>query len=97
MHVYCVLVDSIANDCFSRPYSPLSPASNPCSPDTPDRSHSATPGLEIPNMDLLTELKDLLKFEPDKMENCDSPPIDRSVNILTIILQLFVSIICTNL
>lgn len=66
----------------NRSYSPLSPGSNPCSPDTPDRSHSATPGLEIPTMDLLTEIKDLLQLHPDEMLSKDSPPIDRSVCIL---------------
>uniref|UniRef100_A0A1Y1LER2 UDENN domain-containing protein n=3 Tax=Photinus pyralis TaxID=7054 RepID=A0A1Y1LER2_PHOPY len=55
-----------------RAYSPLTPISQPLSPDTSDRSRSGTPGLDIPRIDLMTEMQDLLQLR------LDTPPVDRS-------------------
>uniref|UniRef100_A0A1Y1L742 UDENN domain-containing protein n=3 Tax=Photinus pyralis TaxID=7054 RepID=A0A1Y1L742_PHOPY len=56
-----------------RAYSPLTPISQPLSPDTSDRSRSGTPGLDIPRIDLMTEMQDLLQLR------LDTPPVDRSL------------------
>ncbi|XP_049819188.1 DENN domain-containing protein 1B-like isoform X2 [Aethina tumida] len=56
---------------IERPYSPLDPASQPVSPDGCNASRSGSPGLDIPRIDLMSELKDLL--------NLKTPPVDRSL------------------
>lgn len=64
----------------SRPYSPLDTLCHQDSTDSPDRSQSATPGLEIPPMDLLNEMQDLFQRHQIKTDTMDLPPIDRSVS-----------------
>lgn len=56
-----------------RPYSPLTPISQPLSPDALDRSRSNTPGIDIPRIDLMTEMQDLLQLR------LETPPVDRSL------------------
>ena len=60
---------------FHRSYSPLSPTSQPISPDELDPSRSGSPNLEFPRIDLMNEMKDLLQLR------LDTPPVDRSVSI----------------
>lgn len=60
--------------CF-RSYSPLTPGSQPISPDALDSSRSASPNLEFPRIDLMNEMKDLLQL------NLGTPPVDRSVRV----------------
>lgn len=61
------------NPQADRPYSPLSPNSQPVSPDFEDRSRSASP--EIDRYDLMNEMQDLLKLDL----HLDTPPVDRSL------------------
>lgn len=56
-----------------RAYSPLSPSSQPMSPDVFDSPRSGSPNLEIPRIDLMNEMQDLLKLR------LDTPPVDRSL------------------
>lgn len=62
------------NTQADRPYSPLSPNSQPVSPDFEERSRSASP--EIVQYDLMNELQDLLNL-PNM--HLDTPPVDRSL------------------
>ncbi|KAJ8937763.1 hypothetical protein NQ318_006626 [Aromia moschata] len=64
---------SFKNSSVQRSYSPLSPASQPVSPDVLDTSRSASPTIEIPRIDLMNEMEDLLQLR------LDTPPVDRSV------------------
>jgi hypothetical protein len=57
---------------FERSYSPLSPTSQPISPDGLDASRSGSPNLEFPRIDLMNEMKDLLQLR------LDTPTVDRS-------------------
>lgn len=57
-----------------RPYSPLSQMSHTLSPDS-DHSQTGSPSLDIPKIDLMNEMKDILKLR------LDTPPVDRSVSI----------------
>ncbi|XP_060519559.1 DENN domain-containing protein 1A-like isoform X2 [Cylas formicarius] len=59
------------NANLQRSYSPLSPGSQPASPDVLDTPRSGSP-IEIPRIDLMDEMQDLLKFR------LDTPPVDRS-------------------
>ncbi|CAH1371749.1 DENN domain-containing protein 1B-like isoform X3 [Tenebrio molitor] len=58
---------------FERSYSPLSPTSQPISPDGLDASRSGSPNLEFPRIDLMNEMKDLLQLR------LDTPTVDRSL------------------
>ncbi|KAI4470684.1 denn domain-containing [Holotrichia oblita] len=64
---------SLTGSAVERPYSPLSPMSQTLSPDSPDHSQTASPSLDIPKIDLMNEMKDILKLR------LDTPPIDRSL------------------
>lgn len=48
--------------------------SHTLSPDSADHSQTASPSLDIPKIDLMNEMKDILKLR------LDTPPIDRSVS-----------------
>lgn len=81
----CKINASLPNRCrqvwnctwtFHRPYSPLNCNSQPTSPDITGRSRSGSPGLDIPRIDLMNEMQDLLQLR------LDTPPVDRSVGIL---------------
>ncbi|XP_044258564.1 DENN domain-containing protein 1A-like isoform X3 [Tribolium madens] len=64
---------SFKSSGFERSYSPLSPTSQPISPDGGlDASRSGSPNLEFPRIDLMNEMKDLLQLR------LDTPPVDRS-------------------
>ncbi|XP_008195559.1 DENN domain-containing protein 1A isoform X3 [Tribolium castaneum] len=63
---------SFKSSGFERSYSPLSPTSQPMSPDGLDNSRSGSPNLEFPRIDLMNEMKDLLQLR------LDTPPVDRS-------------------
>lgn len=57
-----------------RSYSPLSPGSQPISPDGySDTPRSGSPPIDIPRIDLMNEMEDLLQLR------LDTPPVDRSV------------------
>ncbi|RZC38987.1 DENN domain-containing protein 1A [Asbolus verrucosus] len=64
---------SFKSSGFERSYSPLSPTSQPISPDELDASRSASPNMEFPRIDLMNEMKDLLQLR------LDTPPVDRSL------------------
>ncbi|XP_063910871.1 DENN domain-containing protein 1B isoform X2 [Zophobas morio] len=64
---------SFKSSGFERSYSPLSPTSQPISPDELDPSRSGSPNLEFPRIDLMNEMKDLLQLR------LDTPPVDRSL------------------
>ncbi|XP_015840051.1 DENN domain-containing protein 1A isoform X5 [Tribolium castaneum] len=64
---------SFKSSGFERSYSPLSPTSQPMSPDGLDNSRSGSPNLEFPRIDLMNEMKDLLQLR------LDTPPVDRSI------------------
>ncbi|EFA12610.1 DENN domain-containing protein 1B isoform X1 [Tribolium castaneum] len=64
---------SFKSSGFERSYSPLSPTSQPMSPDGLDNSRSGSPNLEFPRIDLMNEMKDLLQLR------LDTPPVDRSL------------------
>ncbi|CAG9824217.1 unnamed protein product [Phaedon cochleariae] len=55
-----------------RSYSPLSPSSQPVSPDSSDTPRSSSP-IEIPQIDLMDEMDDLFQLR------LDMPPIDRTL------------------
>lgn len=63
---------AIKNANLQRSYSPLSPSSHPNTPDVLDTPRSGSP-VDIPRIDLMTEMKDLLQL------NLDTPPVDRSL------------------
>ncbi|KAJ8922376.1 hypothetical protein NQ315_004319 [Exocentrus adspersus] len=62
------------NTSIQRSYSPLSPGSQPISPDAfLDTPRSGSPTLDIPRIDLMNEMEDMLKLR------LDTPPVDRSL------------------
>ncbi|XP_050501075.1 DENN domain-containing protein 1B isoform X2 [Diabrotica virgifera virgifera] len=63
---------ALKNSAMQRSYSPLSPSSQPMSPDVIDSPRSGSP-VEIPQIDLINEMEDLLQFR------LDTPPVDRSL------------------
>ncbi|XP_030765881.1 DENN domain-containing protein 1A isoform X2 [Sitophilus oryzae] len=60
------------NANLQRSYSPLSPGSQPITPDVLDTPRSGSP-IDIPRIDLMNEMKDFLEL------NLDTPPVDRSL------------------
>ncbi|XP_069677452.1 DENN domain-containing protein 1A-like isoform X3 [Periplaneta americana] len=68
----------------SRPYSPLSPSSDPGSPEAViDKSRSDTPGLQLSplDMDLMGDLQDVIFRKCSSLLDTDdakSPPVDRT-------------------
>jgi hypothetical protein len=72
--------------CRSRPYSPLSPSSDPGSPEAViDKSHTDTPGLQLSplDMDLMGDLHDVIFRKCPSVldtEETKSPPVDRTVS-----------------
>jgi hypothetical protein len=72
--------------CRSRPYSPLSPSSDPGSPDAViDKSCTDTPGLQLSplDMDLMGDLQDVIFRKCSSIldtEEIKSPPVDRMVS-----------------
>lgn len=71
--------------CRSRPYSPLSPSSDPGSPDVIGKSCTDTPGLQLSplDMDLMGDLQDVIFRKCSSIldtEETKSPPIDRTVS-----------------
>ncbi|XP_069677451.1 DENN domain-containing protein 1B-like isoform X2 [Periplaneta americana] len=69
----------------SRPYSPLSPSSDPGSPEAViDKSRSDTPGLQLSplDMDLMGDLQDVIFRKCSSLLDTDdakSPPVDRTL------------------
>ncbi|PSN30905.1 hypothetical protein C0J52_18570 [Blattella germanica] len=69
----------------SRPYSPLSPSSDPGSPEAViDKSRSDTPGLQLSplDMDLMGDLQDVIFRKCSSIldeEETQSPPVDRTL------------------
>lgn len=63
---------ALKNSAMQRSYSPLSPSSQPLSPDVIDSPRSGSP-VEIPQIDLMNEMEDLLQLR------LDTPPVDRSL------------------
>ncbi|CAG9864679.1 unnamed protein product [Phyllotreta striolata] len=63
---------ALKNSAMQRSYSPLSPSSQPMSPDVMESPRSNSP-IEIPQIDLMNEMEDLLQLR------LDSPPVDRSL------------------
>ncbi|XP_066256358.1 DENN domain-containing protein 1B-like isoform X1 [Euwallacea similis] len=63
---------AIKNANLQRSYSPLSPGSQPHTPDVLDTPRSGSP-IEIPRIDLMNEMQDLLQLK------LDTPPVDRSL------------------
>ncbi|XP_033611221.1 DENN domain-containing protein 1B isoform X2 [Cryptotermes secundus] len=68
----------------SRPYSPLSPSSDPGSPDVLGKSCTDTPGLQLSplDMDLMGDLQDVIFRKCSSIldtEETKSPPIDRTL------------------
>ncbi|XP_071054303.1 DENN domain-containing protein 1A isoform X2 [Onthophagus taurus] len=64
---------SLKGSLHERSYSPLNPLSQPLSPDVPDHlNNTESPSLDIPQMDLMTEMTDFFKL------HLDTPPVDRS-------------------
>lgn len=49
------------------------------SPDSPDHSQKGSPSFDIPKIDLMNEMKDILKLR------LDTPSVDRSVSIAPIL------------
>lgn len=72
--------------CRPRPYSPLSPSSDPGSPEAViDKSHTDIPGLQLSplDMDLMGDLHDVIfRKRPSVLdtEETKSPPVDRTVS-----------------
>jgi hypothetical protein len=71
--------------CRSRPYSPLSPSSDPGSPDVIGKSFTDTPGLQLSplDMDLMGDLQDVIFRKCSSVldtEETKSPPVDRTVS-----------------
>jgi hypothetical protein len=72
--------------CRSRPYSPLSPSSDPGSPEAViDKPHTDTPGLQLSplDMDLMGDLHDVIFRKCSSVldaEETKSPPVDRTVS-----------------
>jgi hypothetical protein len=72
--------------CRSRPYSPLSPSSDPGSPDAViGKSCTDTSGLQLSplDMDLMGDLQDVIFRKCSSIfdtEETESPPIDRTVS-----------------
>jgi hypothetical protein len=70
----------------SRPYSPLSPSSDPGSPEAViDKTHNDTPGLQLSplDMDLMGDLQDVIFRKCSSIldtEETISPPVDRTVS-----------------
>uniref|UniRef100_A0AAR5P9Q0 UDENN domain-containing protein n=1 Tax=Dendroctonus ponderosae TaxID=77166 RepID=A0AAR5P9Q0_DENPD len=63
---------AIKNANLQRSYSPLSPESQSLTPDLLDTPRSGSP-IEIPRIDLMNEMQDLLQLK------LDTPPVDRSL------------------
>ncbi|CAH1998637.1 unnamed protein product [Acanthoscelides obtectus] len=64
---------ALRNTAMQRSYSPLSPSSQPITPDVLDTPRSSSPPIDIPRIDLMNEMVDLLHF------NLETPPVDRSL------------------
>jgi hypothetical protein len=85
-HTPVRILKTILLFCRSRPYSPLSPSSDPGSPEVmTDKSHSDTPELQLSplNMDLMGELQGVIFRKCSSVldtEDSNSPPVDRTVS-----------------
>ncbi|CAH1962863.1 unnamed protein product [Acanthoscelides obtectus] len=64
---------ALRNTAMQRSYCPLSPSSQPITPDVLDTPRSSSPPIDIPRIDLMNEMVDLLHF------NLETPPVDRSL------------------
>nr|CAD7196758.1 unnamed protein product [Timema douglasi] len=74
---------SATDSSRAKPYSPLSPASDPSSPEAVPHSRSDTPGLQLSplDMDLMGDLQDVIFRNcslEDSEEGAESPPVDRT-------------------
>lgn len=67
---------------YFRSYSPLSPSSQPMSPDVIESPRSGSP-IDIPQIDLMNEMEDLLQLR------LETPPVDRSVSRLAESISLY--------